>query len=43
MICQEVYICSNNFAKNYKTTWQETDTCAGVVLAFIMIGFFLLL
>lgn len=31
MIGQEVYICSNNFAKNYKTTWQETDTCVAVL------------
>lgn len=27
MVGQEVFICSNNFAKNYKTTWQENDTC----------------
>lgn len=31
MIGQEVYICSNNFSKNYKTTWQETDTCIAVL------------
>lgn len=33
MIGQEVFICSNNFAKNYKTTWQEGDTCAAVLEA----------
>lgn len=33
MIGQEVFIFSNNFAKNYKTTWQEGDTCAAVLEA----------
>lgn len=33
MIGQEVFICSNNFAKNYKTTWQENDTCVAVLEA----------
>lgn len=31
MIGQEVFICSNNFTKNYKTMWQENDTCIAVL------------
>lgn len=31
MIGTEIYIVSNNFGKNYKTTWQEADTCYAVL------------
>lgn len=31
MVGEEVIICSNNFAKNYKTTLQESDTCYAVL------------